>query len=474
MACFPAKHKSCSAFIISLAEAAKNAKSSTGLVGLEHTINNTLENIKKCVNEREAAAKSIEKQEMVIKKIISDTRENINTHLDDLQRKLLNELSSTYTFCKSSYGKFHSQLHKMEKEIERLKEQTSQLKCLASDQHVFLSMHQMTKALNHEIKFLKEVLNSVKNYDIKIEIHQGITSFFENVNCFARTKVDESNVSFQFKDAKIDQAQIPLHTRGFVHDTRLQLLKQFKVKQLGENMNISGYAILANGNLLMADQSGQKVIMEYNEDGHFIRDIPVSAKPYNMIVIDTDRIAVSYGVQKYIEIIDLKNKNVMKKVKLKNYCYGISFSDGKVYVVVRKEGIVVLDMEGTILNTIKFSTGGSVYNITTTKDKIYYTIMAENTVYCCSTYGKEVWNFKGTNSLVVPSGISADRDQNVIVLGLSSNNLLVLQNEGKISKALLTKTDGLDQPSSVCYNKENNMLLVCNQKNGDAFLFSII
>ncbi|XP_071162523.1 uncharacterized protein [Mytilus edulis] len=425
--CFPAMHKGCSDAIIPLAEAAKNAKTSTAFTDLEHAINHTLDHIEICVRDREAAAKRIETQEIAIKKIISDTRENIDKHLDDLERKLLNELSTAYSSCKSKYGKFKNQLDKLEKEIQRLKGQTSQLKRFAPNLQIFLRTHQMTKEVQDEVKVIQEAIWSVKNYNIEIQLQQEITSLLKDVKSFATIEVDESTISCPFTDAKIDQAQIQVKSRRSW--TKLQLKKKFAIKEEAKGIMILGCTILANGNLLIADNSGQNVLMEYNVDGHYIRDVPVSASPWDLTVIDTDKIAVSYNSLKNVEVIDMKRMIVLKNVKFENNCYGISNNDGKICVVVGNKEIVVLNIEGTILNTIKLEPNRTVYDIAMTKDRIYYTDMAENTVYCCSTNEKKVWSFRDTNSLVVPSGISVDRDQNVIVLGLSSYNLLVLQNE---------------------------------------------
>ncbi|VDI42365.1 Hypothetical predicted protein [Mytilus galloprovincialis] len=403
--CFPAMHKDCSDAIIPLAEAANNAKSSTAFVELEHAINDTLETIEICVKDRESAAERLEKQEMAIKKIISNTQKNIKRHLDDLERKLLNELSTTYSSCQSKYGKLKNQLNDIEKEIKRLNGQTTQLKRVAPD----------------------------------------------------------------LQEAKIDQAQI--HKRKSVHDTTLELKKKFTIKQKGNEMYISGCTIMASGNLLIADHKGQTVLMEYNEDGHFIRDIPVSAHPWDLAVIDTDRIAVSYRSLCYIEIIDIKKIIVLKTVELKDKCNGISYSDGKIYVVVRNKGIVVLDIKGTILSTIKCRS--NVFNISTSNTRIYYTQRDQGIVCSCIKTGEELWDFKDL-SLVTPGGIAVDSDQNVFAAGIESNNLLMLQDDGKVKKSLLSETDGLQEPIRLCYNMKNNLLLMCNKRNQSAFLYSVI
>ncbi|XP_063427072.1 uncharacterized protein LOC134710619 [Mytilus trossulus] len=448
IACLSTKHTNCSDSIIPVAEAAKNAKTSTALSDLEHTINDTLVNIRTCLNEREAASESIEIQEKIIKKRIFDTRETINRHLDDLERKLLNELTTAHISCKSKYGTIQKQLNKMEKEIKRLQEQTSQLKRFASDIHIFLGTHQMNKEIHDEVKSITKALASVRNYNIEIEIHQGITSLQKDVDYFAKVKVDESTINCPFKDSKIVQAQIQVPTSRSVDNTKLKLQTKFKIEQKGREMYITGCAILANGNLLFADNAGKNVIMEYNGDGILIRDIPVSAKPWDMTVIDTDKIAVSYNTLKYIEIKDLKKMAVLQKVKFKKNCRGISYSDGKIYVVVYDAGVAVLDMEGTVLNKIKCAM--SVYNITTIKERIYYTVPDSNTVKCCSTAGNSIWNFID-ESLTAPGSIVTDSTSNVFVVGIESSNIMILQDDGKVSKTLPTEADGLDKPTRLYY-----------------------
>ncbi|CAC5374800.1 unnamed protein product [Mytilus coruscus] len=347
---------------------------------------------------------------------------------------------------------------------------TCQLKRFAPDLQLFLSTHQITKKVHNEVKIIKETIRSAKNYNIEIEIHKGITSVFKDVNCFGRIKLDESTIRFPFKDAKIDQAKVHIQTRRPVHDTRLQLRKKFTIKQKGNTIFILGCIILANGNLLIADSYGQNVLYEYNEDRHFIRDIPVSARPYDLTVIDTAHIAVSHYSLCYIEIIDRKKTIILKTVKFKNSSGGISYSDEQIYVAVKNKEIVVLDMERTILNIIKCSY--DVNNITTSKTRIYYTPQINrSSVNCCSTTGEEIWNFEDS-SLITPCGIAVDRGQNLFVVGFNSNNLLMVQDDWKVSKTLLTKADGLDEPRSVYATTMKGTCVQHTQR--DFFLISVI
>ncbi|VDI70801.1 uncharacterized protein [Mytilus edulis] len=237
-------------------------------------------------------------------------------------------------------------------------------------------------------------------------------------------------------------------------------------------MNVRGCGILPNNNLLIANYNEDKAIMEYSDDGTHIRDITVSDTPFDLAIIDGDRIAVTY-TKKIMEIRNINNKMVHMKVTFEWGCYGIPYQNGNIYTLLVIEGIVVMDMSGKRLRTIdgKFAALG-IYHITTTNNRIYCTNHAKNSVYCCSMTSEDIWTFTG-QSLVNARGISADGDENVFVVGTSSNNLMMIQHDGKVSKTLLTESDGLKNTVPVHYNRDKKLLLLCNA-NGDAFLYSVI
>ncbi|CAG2190265.1 unnamed protein product [Mytilus edulis] len=213
--------------------------------------------------------------------------------------------------------------------------------------------------------------------------------------------------------------------------------------------------------------------MEYSDNGRHIRDIPVSDQPFDLAIIDSDSIAVSYGKNNDMEILNINNKKVHAKVTFEYGCFGISYQNGNIYILVTNEGIVEMDVSGKRLRTIggKYAEYG-IYHLTTTNDRIYCTNFIKNSVYCCSMMGEDIWTFTD-QSLVNPRGISADVDQNVFIVDTSSNNLMMIQHDGKVSKTLLTKSDGLNSPVPVQYSSDKKLLLVCNT-NGDAFLYSVI
>jgi outer membrane protein assembly factor BamB len=79
-------------------------------------------------------------------------------------------------------------------------------------------------------------------------------------------------------------------------------------------------------------------------------------------------------------------------------------------------------------------------------DHSYYTI------YCYTLTGQQIWTFKDENVLRVPRGIALDKNKNVYVTGRETQNVVVLSPDGKTCRQILAKSDGLNEPISLCIN----------------------
>ncbi|CAG2258128.1 unnamed protein product [Mytilus edulis] len=350
--CIPLEHKSCSSSdVISIDEASNNAKQSSALLDLEGTISTTINNVKHCIKNREIALTNVDLDKQTIRKTITDTRKNLNEYLDKLERKLLLDLKSKHGNCKSKVVKILNQLRQMETEVEKLREQTIQMKRFASDLQVFLGTRQLNKELYKKIGSLKEEIKDYKNNNMEIEVNHVISSLMNEVKQFGEIRVSEAMVELQLKDAKTDQAQIQIQGLSQnIQTVSLTLKQKFDIK--GSEQPISGCIILPDDRIIIADYYGCGKLMEYNNGGKHIRDIPVSNKPFNLAAVDPDFIAVTYGGNQYLEIINTTGKDKRKKVQCTGNCWGISYQDQKLYVLVFKPGIVVMDLNGNTLNTI--------------------------------------------------------------------------------------------------------------------------
>ncbi|VDI09835.1 Hypothetical predicted protein [Mytilus galloprovincialis] len=219
-----------------------------------------------------------------------------------------------------------------------------------------------------------------------------------------------------------------------IDSIRLHLEKRFCVKQ--ENVS-TGCTILPNGNLLIANCYQKSVLMEYSEDCRYICDIPCSKEPFDLTIIDYDRIAITHGhgSSNNIEILNMNNKTIEKEVNLNSSCYGISYQDNKLV-----------------------------------RDRIYFTAKHNQTVHCISMAGDEIWVRKEI-SLINPWDIVVDDYQNVFIVDSDSNSLIVIQHDRSSSRKLLSGRKGLIKPRSLHYNKDKKALLVCDNNGGALYNF---
>lgn len=86
--------------------------------------------------------------------------------------------------------------------------------------------------------------------------------------------------------------------------------------------------------------------------------------------------------------------------------------------------------------------------------------------------GKEVWRFHD-DSLRHLYGVANDFSGNVFVVGCVSRNLILIQHDGKTYKNLLDFEKG-SSPRAVCYNKDKNTLLTCDEKGDHCALYKVM
>lgn len=156
-------------------------------------------------------------------------------------------------------------------------EQTSKLKLFAFDIQLFLGMSQMIETVFKEVESVKKGFKSVQNYEMNIQLHPTIMAFMNEIGQLGYISIKKTATSLSFKGARVDQAQIQICAPDTKHmyDVRLQLKMRFYVNKAFCGIDLTGCAMLSNGNVLIADYLGRRVILEYSENGKCIREIPV-------------------------------------------------------------------------------------------------------------------------------------------------------------------------------------------------------
>lgn len=72
-----------------------------------------------------------------------------------------------------------------------------------------------------------------------------------------------------------------------------------------------------------------------------------------------------------------------------------------------------------------------------------------------------------------PISIAVDEHRNIYVAGHESKNIIAISSDGTKHKILLSEADLCGFPRAICYSSELKSLLVANDQNGRAFLYTV-
>lgn len=206
-----------------------------------------------------------------------------------------------------------------------------------------------------------------------------------------------------------------------------------------------------------------------NTDSTDVHSIPLDFKPLYITEVDSNTAAVSCPNDNTILIINISTGSVTGTIKTSSLCWGLSYDDDKLYVVLNCGNICVMDLTGKVIRTILLPLD-TYKDITVYRDKF---VCIDNTsIYCYSLDGKEMWKFEnfGYRDL---RRVTADSEGNVYMTDYYKKTVIVVSNNGKHYREILTDNNELKWPCGIYFDRKENLLFVSNAHDGRAFLYDI-
>ncbi|XP_076103272.1 uncharacterized protein LOC143072293 isoform X2 [Mytilus galloprovincialis] len=224
------------------------------------------------------------------------------------------------------------------------------------------------------------------------------------------------------------------------------------------------------GNMLLFTEQDKNQLIIYNADGTLERTFHLDYKPWFLTEINRNTVAVSCTSAKTVLIINIDTGSVNDKIRTKDFCFGISYND-YLYVMVgssnKKSLLCVMDLAGKVIRTLE-----SVHSCHITVHKNMLVCIEDNKlIRCFSLDGKVIWEFQ-EDIYKRLRRVTTDNEGNVYVTNEDTNVVLVVSKDGKQCKEILTESDGMDMPAGIHFDKNENILMICSDR--DAWLFDII
>jgi hypothetical protein len=274
--------------------------------------------------------------------------------------------------------------------------------------------------------------------------------------------------------------EIVMTSRSGISGIRIMQKKKVKIGHKWTS-NVSNCKMLPNGRLIFIDTENKRLVI-HNKDTYVYRNLRVSDPLRDFTVLDSDRVAVTFGI--YIEILNIVTSRIEKRIHLEFFeCNGISFMDGKFYIygifegyLLSRHGIQVMDMHGRVEDRLPITRVQTIHHsIDTWQGRIYYT--GYSGISCCTTSGEELWVFKH-DRMDRPKCLSVDSYGNVFALYENENKIVVISVDGQCSKEFELKKYDLHygqepRPISMYFDTIESALIMCNANKDHSVMYFV-
>ncbi|XP_063418611.1 uncharacterized protein LOC134701391 [Mytilus trossulus] len=471
VSCVSQKHDTCKQ-LKPLTDLVDDVKSSAAFEYLEDRAKDISDVIGNLIKDKQDNKANIELQKNKIVFEVQNVKKAILDHLDKLQTDLLYQLDSEEKRQCKLIGSFIEKISEIRRNVDQIVDDLKQIKQHASDFQAFLGIHEWNQKIEKEEKDWmsfksNHILDSV---DIRIEYSPIIVKFEKDVKEIGRLEV-KSFTGKKILLKKEKQGQILVSVSKTVDNIKLTNICSFHTPE-GQyrNMLITGVDIFDDGRIVLVDnhEFNHRLVIT-NKGGKFIKNIHLDDRCFGVAVIEKDTVASTLVEKKKIVIVDIESSKLLRSIPTNYRCFDITFTGEQLVVSLEQQTIQFFDFSGKALSSVSIANSSdycSVFN-----DQLYYTSTSGNRVYSTDLNGEVRWTFDLQKS-DHPSSITHDTSGNIFVACWNSNQLEVVELDGKKSKILLTKEDGLLKPTAIQFNRKSNTLIVCNI-SGQCFLYKV-
>ena len=231
--------------------------------------------------------------------------------------------------------------------------------------------------------------------------------------------------------------------------------------------SITGYVFMPNGCLVACDYDNCTIKL-FDSSLSLQDSLKLPSNPYDVSVINDNTVIVTLHYQKQLQYVQVFPRITMGNViQLDTYCWGVAVSGQEIYVSCRNPSEVqVLDKQGNLKQRLGIRKDGSSifsapYNIAVSQagNKIFVSDEGNKSVTCMAVDGSIIYQFKDSN-LKKPRGLICDEEDNVMVCDRYSNNIHVINSNGKKHGILSLSGQNERRPRSVAYRRSDNKLVV--------------
>lgn len=464
MKCTRTSHRDCNS-VCSITEVVHDVKTSLGFTDLERSIDDLDQNIEEVCKETHSILASMEAEKSACYSKITEFRLSADKRLDILEQKLLDELEQIYVKQKSKVKGVADTCLSQKTEISETKQNMATARKHASDLQAFLLMHKLTHQVQEEDNRFQTFLEN-KGLMTTTFTFKPSSELSSSWSSMGNIYVNRKGISSILKRHKEKQAQLLATPKPRTPENKTIVAKfniSFPPSQ--HKLCIRDCISLPHKDILLTDRNNNCLLL-VSERGIYKDKIKLESEPFGLAYIDEDKVVVS-TLNNAICIVDVKQKSTISTFELDRTPNGIQVHNNTSLVVNMYEfGYYIVSLKGIVERQIPIGSEKVPY-FTLIDDKIYCAKWETSKVVCYDLFGNVQWEF-AHDQMKGPNGITCGENGELYVVCFKSNNLFMLNTEGKHGEEVMNK---LVTPINVCYDKHTQRLIIGS--NGRVTVYSV-
>ncbi|XP_053373255.1 uncharacterized protein LOC123532090 [Mercenaria mercenaria] len=449
--CLAMKHRSCTGvdFIPNVATGSIKSPEKDKVVQSLNTIKQDLQKLK---SKKQTELEDLDKARDEIFKYILDFKKRLLERIQQMETESMNDVLDKYNTIADKIKGEVSRLDVLLKDVEKsLNDLQFKSK---NDAQMFVSIKHGQTYKIRSIDVLKQAV-SFEKQEIKFNTDDDIESLIKGTGSFGNCIVEK----------RVE----------FCHNAVLEDKVDVKLPNDKHPCRIFDACAVDKDQLIIVDQGNQK-LKRIDRTYHVTDAYRLSGRPWGVCRTSSSEVAVTLFGTKMIQIISLgKRIAVSKSIQVGEYCRGVCFHEGDLFVCCgggdggsADEGpghIRVFDTSG--IQTRLFQRNQFGENLFTCP--LYITLSPDGlTLYVSDDKkGLLTLNIQGEEEEPIPDGrlkevtSSCSLEQHLLIAcGYQSHYILLIDYQNKVVQELLTQTCGIKFPTSAVYLRHTNHLLV--------------
>ena len=236
----------------------------------------------------------------------------------------------------------------------------------------------------------------------------------------------------------------------------------------GEEYYIIDMVVVSGRRLLLTDVKHKSVLLVDSEESGVLSTVTVPYEPYGVCMVDAARAAVALKKVKLIQYVNVNSDSLTlgKGEPVGGKVCGVSLL-GNMIVVTYTEppAVEVVTQEGKQLHRLDNKSAGrelfkSPEYVAVSGDRVFVSDFLTNTITMLSDQLQLLATFSQHDLLLMPRVIVSLNDDQLLVCGRWSHNIVLLQPSSGRMSAILEKKDGVCMPKVLAFCHHSRTLYV--------------